>query len=134
MPFAANMHSTMPDRKSNLAKYGRNHALESEGLALVRTSAAEHPILRIRKSAEGAKADFVIYANGFAALAIGVQLKTTKRIRRFKHSKAEFVKGGVLFPLPDHEGPRHWRTTLAHVELTSSIFRRIYTDGVSFSS
>ena len=107
----------MLDRKANLAKYGPNHALEAQGLALVRESADPHPILRVRKSAEGAKADFAIYANGFAATAIGVQLKTTKRIKRFKHSKAEFVQfantsgyDGLLLLLIAFVGshPRAW--------------------------
>ena len=117
MTAAVDMHSTMPDRKSNLAKYGSNHALEAQGLALVRESAEPHPTLRIRKSAEGAKADFVIYADGLASTAVGVQLKTTKRIQRFKHSKAEFVSfqqtsgyDGLLLLLVAFVGsyPRVW--------------------------
>ena len=66
----------MSKREVNLAKYGPNHAKEAQGLAIARDAFAHDGRLCFKRSAEGARADFVVWLPGREDHALGVQLKT----------------------------------------------------------
>ena len=69
-----------------------NHATEARGLQLVSEAVAGHGTLRLSKSAEGARADFTVYAVGAEDRAIGVQLKTTAQAKEIGKGQNDFAR------------------------------------------
>ena len=102
-------------RGENLDKFGQNNAKEAAGLALVRSALADVGILHMRRSAEGARADFSVFFPGADCAAIGVQLKTchslTHRHGRcfYQFSKTSGYDGLLLLMMAMVEDtPRMW--------------------------
>lgn len=77
------------NRAANVAKFGRNNALEAEGLKIVRHALACDGRLTFVKCFEGARADFCVYLAD-PNLALGVQLKTTQRARQLSKSSYQY--------------------------------------------
>lgn len=68
-------------REHHTAKFGINNAMEAEGLGVIRHALSVDGRVTLVKCFEGARADFVVYADD-PAKALGVQLKTTRTVAR----------------------------------------------------
>lgn len=109
----------MLTREENVAKYGGSNAKEAMGLALVREALETDGRLCFHRSAEGARADFVVHLPGEEDRALGVQLKTCHTLQhpsaaRHGHAWMGFSKTGgyagllILLISFTYDPPRAW--------------------------
>lgn len=76
-------------RVDNLARFGKNNALEAEALDIVRHALSYDGRLTMEKSFEGTRADFCVHM-GDPSRALGVQLKTTRSARQLSKSSFQY--------------------------------------------